>query len=156
MDNYAKVRKKVKPGNPSGSKLYKTITEDSNDDDLMPVPPADRLTSAQVSIIKKWIQQGADDTDCRVPCNSDNTSFSDNIAPLIKDYCYGCHQADNTQGGINLSDYDHIRTFAANGKLLGTIKHTTGYSAMPIAGKKMTDCQIATIQNWIIEGAQNN
>ncbi len=156
MDNYNKVMKEVNAGNPNDSKLYETITENPNDEDFMPPPPADGLTAAQINIIKTWIDQGANNTDCKTPCNSDNASFTNNVMPIIRDQCYGCHQPNNSQGNINLEDYDHIRTFAGNGTLLGSIKHTLGYAAMPPAGNKLTDCQVATINNWIVEGAQNN
>ena len=156
MDNYTKIMKEVKPGDPNDSELYEVITEDPNDDDFMPPPPADGLTSEQINIIKTWIEQGANNTDCNQPCNSDETSFANNVFPIIQDACYGCHQQGNAQGSINLEDYAHIKTFASNGQLLGTIKHTLGYSAMPPAGNQLTDCQIATVQNWIVEGALNN
>lgn len=156
MDNYSEVMKEVKPGDLNDSELYEVITENPNDDDFMPPLPADGLTSAQINIIKTWIEQGANNTDCKTPCNSDNASFANNVMPIIQDQCYGCHQPNNSQGSINLEDYDHIRTFAGNGTLLGSIKHTLGYAAMPPAGNKLTDCQIATINNWIVEGAQNN
>lgn len=156
MDNYSKVIKEVKPGNPNDSELYKSITENPNDEDFMPPPPADGLTAGQINIIKIWIEQGANNTDCKVPCDAEQTSFANNVFPIIQDKCYGCHQASNAQGNINLEDYNHIKTFASNGTLLGSIKHTLGYEAMPPAGGKLTDCQIGTIQNWIVQGAQNN
>jgi uncharacterized membrane protein len=153
MDNYTEVMKEVTSGDINDSELYETITENPNNDDFMPPAPADGLTSAQINIIKTWIEQGANNTDCKAPCNSEEASFSVNVFPLIQDQCYGCHQPNNAQGGINLEDYDHIRTFAGNGNLLGSVKHTLGYEAMPTAGNKLTDCQIATINNWIVEGA---
>ena len=154
--DYTRTKKQVKSGNPNSSKLYEVIVLNPNDEDIMPIRPAEPLTNSQTAIIKKWIEQGAKDSNCKTECNSDNISFANNIYPLIKEQCYGCHQPNNRQGNISLEDYDHIKAFALNGVLLGTIKQDLGYKAMPTVGNKMTDCQIATIQNWIIDGALNN
>ncbi len=156
LESYSQVRSRVRPGNPNNSKIYRSITENQGDDDFMPPPPASPLSASDINIIRNWILQGAEDTDCRMPCNSEETSFADNILPLIQNKCYGCHQPSNTQGDVNLSDYAHIRTFAVNGLLMGTIKHDQGYQPMPPSGNQLTECQRAQIQNWIIEGAQDN
>lgn len=156
LEDYQGVRSEVSAGNPNNSEIYETITENPNDDDFMPPSPAFPLTSEQITIVRQWIQQGANNTTCRVPCNSENTSFAADIFPLIQDNCLGCHQPTNALGGINLEDYAHIKTFVANGQLMGSIKHTPGYFAMPPTGEKMTDCQIGQVQNWIIEGALDN
>ena len=53
----------VEPNNYSHSELYEAITE-TDTDDLMPPPPASALTSTQIDLIKKWIQQGAKNNKC--------------------------------------------------------------------------------------------
>lgn len=156
LESYNQIKREVEAGDPNDSEIYKSMTENPNDDDFMPPSPAIPMTGEQIDIIRQWILQGANNTDCKVACNSEETSFSANIFPLIQDQCLGCHQPTNALGDINLSDYAHVRTFAANGLLMGSIKHDAGYDAMPPTGNKMTDCQIAQIQNWISEGAQDN
>lgn len=156
LESYQQIRSEVTPGDPNDSEIYKSITDNPNDEDFMPPSPAIALSSEQITVVRKWIEQGAQNTDCNVPCNSENTSFSADIYPLIENQCLGCHQPTNSLGGVNLVDYVHIRGYAANGSLTGTMKHTAGFFAMPPTGNKMTDCQIAQVQNWITEGALNN
>ena len=156
LDSYANIRREVKKGDPNDSEIYESITENRNDEDFMPPRPAKALSANEVSIIRKWIAQGAKNTDCTLPCDSKNTSFVNNVFPMIKQACTGCHQSSNRRGNVSLENYNQIQAYALNGILLGTIKQENGYSAMPPSGNKMTDCQIATIQNWIIEGALNN
>ena len=161
LDSYAGIKRKVRAGNPNSSKIYKYIVSgnsggEDDEDDFMPPPPAKPLSASEVGIIRKWIEQGAKNTDCTVPCDSKNTSFANNVFPLIRQTCTGCHQSSNRQGNVLLENYAQIQSYALNGVLLGTIKQQIGYKAMPPSGNKMTDCQIATIQNWIIEGALNN
>jgi len=156
LTDYQKIMKEVTPNSPNDSELYRTITLDPNDNEFMPPAPAFPMTSEQITLIRDWINQGANNTDCSLPCDSDNTSFAADIFPIIKNQCLGCHQPSNPLGDVNLEDYSHIRAFAANGQLLGTINHTLGYEAMPTENQKITDCQIAMINNWIVEGALDN
>lgn len=154
--DYNSILKEVDPFNPGNSELYKTITKNPNDDEFMPPKPAISFTSEQINLIKDWINQGAKNTNCNAPCESEIASFSEDVMPLIENQCLGCHQPTNALGAVNLIDYAHIRTMAITGQLMGSIKYVAGYAPMPETSLKMTDCQIATIQNWITEGALNN
>ena len=156
LEDYNSIRKEVTPGNAANSELYKSITEDPNNDEFMPPKPAIALTSEEVNLIKEWINQGAENTMCNVPCNSENASYAANVKPLIDMHCLGCHQPTNALGNVNLIDYDHVRSIGITGQLVGSIKYIAGLTPMPETSLKMTDCQIATIQNWITEGSPNN
>jgi len=156
VETYEEVLKEITPGNPSRSEHYKSITEDPDDDDFMPEKPRDPLLVSEIKIIEEWINQGAEKTDCSLPCDATATSFEKNIQPLFKLYCYGCHQANDKQGNVSMEDYNHILEFVRDGSLLGSMKHEIYYDAMPLYLDKMTDCQIAQVENWINQGAQNN
>ena len=155
LDSYRNIIKEVTPGDPNDSELYESITE-SDRDDIMPPPPASPLTSTQILIIRQWIEQGAKETDCGVPCDPTQTSFVANILPLIQDYCIGCHSSSRTDGGVNLEDYNHILPYVLDGQLMGTIRHDALFAVMPPSGSKISECRITQIQSWIDEGAQNN
>ena len=156
VETYEEVMKEIRPGNADRSEHYKSITEDPNDDDIMPERPRDPLLASEIKIIGDWINQGAGNTDCSVPCDATATSFKVNIQPLFKTYCYGCHQANDQQGNVSMEDYEHILEYVRDGSLLGSMKHERDYDAMPLYLDKMTDCQIALVENWITEGALNN
>ena len=155
--DYETIRDEVRPGNTGSSKLYETITKaNMNSDKFMPPLPAISFNQEQIQLIADWINQGANETDCRLPCNSENISFSEDIFPLIQNQCIGCHQPTNDLGNISLADYDEVKISVDKGEFLGSIKHLDNYEPMPETALKMTDCQIAQIENWIKEGAQNN
>ncbi|MBN2264116.1 MAG: hypothetical protein JW735_14450 [Prolixibacteraceae bacterium] len=89
-------------------------------------------------------------------CSTENISFSETVFPLIENSCLSCHNSNNSSGGINLSNFESIKSSAQSGQLLGSIKHTAGYSPMPQFGEKLSDCTIAQVEAWIEQGMKNN
>ncbi len=154
MDSYAEIMEEVKPGKPNQSELYQVLVR--NDDDIMPPPPAAPFTQEQIDLIVTWIEQGAENTNCLPPCDPSADSFSANVFPTIQQSCIGCHSSSQPSGDVILETYADIYPYAVNGKLLGTIRHEPGYSAMPPGGVSISDCRITQIQNWIDNGAPNN
>jgi hypothetical protein len=55
-----------------------------------------------------------------------------------------------------MGDYNTDKAVAMNGRLLGSINHTNGYSAMPQNAAKLSDCQIAVIKQWMDANTPNN
>ena len=92
-------------------------------------------------------------------CDTSVTKFSTQIKPIINSYCIGCHSnsvALSSGGGIKLEDYADVKFYALNGRLMGTINHSVGYSSMPKGGGKISDCDILIIQTWISKGTLND
>lgn len=57
--NYTTITsKEIKPGNATGSKVYKVLLE-TDLNKRMPRPPYNALNSTQIALIKKWIDEGA-------------------------------------------------------------------------------------------------
>ena len=144
----------VKAGSPGNSEMYEKITE-TDPGDIMPPPPAIALSSDQKNKIRDWISQGAKNNYCDKGCDSTNVGFSASVWPIMQDNCYSCHSGTSAGGGIQITGYQDVRVLVQNGKLVGTINHTAGYSAMPKGGK-LSDCEIAIINIWIKNGAQND
>ncbi len=93
------------------------------------------------------------------PCDTTVTNFSAQVKPILLSNCYSCHSNAHAAGsgsGIRLQDYPDVKFFADNGKLVGTIQHTSGYYAMPLNGGQLTPCEINTIKLWIKRGTLNN
>ena len=147
----------VEPNNPVGSKLIKFITE-NDPDKIMPPPPRPALSTSQIALISQWIAEGAlNTTNCGVVCNENIFTYSGAVVPIMNTYCKGCHSAPYGSGGINLDTYLSVKAVAeTNNKLLGSIKHLNGYSAMPKNQNKLSDCQILQIQKWYDNGMLNN
>ena len=135
-------------GNAAESKLYQVITSGSGED-RMPPSPANPMTSGQINQIAKWINQGAKNNKCdSLGCDTVNVTYTHTIQPIIQTFCYGCHSGSSPSGGINLSDYNSVKSVASGGKLMGAIKHQTGYFSMPPNGS-LSACQINEFQKWI-------
>ncbi len=154
LDSYRNIKNtgEITPGDPGESKLYKVITS-SDPDKMMPPPPNAKLSSDQIALISKWIQQGAKNNKCN-ECDTTNVSYSVQVTSIMNN-CVSCHNASSPSGNIRLDNYTNVKTQVDNGKLIGSIEHKAGFSPMPQGGK-LSDCNIAIINKWLTEGALNN
>ena len=89
-------------------------------------------------------------------CVTEGVTYQFDIQPIIDNNCNVCHNSVSRQGGIILEGYDNLSQYAANGRLLGVIKHQSGFSPMPKDQGKLPDCTIAQIEAWINAGYPNN
>jgi mono/diheme cytochrome c family protein len=156
LDNYTSIMKGIKPNLPNDSKYWKVIITTDNDD-RMPPPPAAPLSKAQKDSIYKWIVQGAQNTTNCASAGCDLTQFSYNaiVKPILQNNCNGCHGATAPSAGLNLTDYNVVKTIALNGRLMGSVKQIAPYSPMPPGGK-LSACQIEQLDKWVQAGAPNN
>ncbi|MFH1121083.1 MAG: c-type cytochrome domain-containing protein [Bacteroidota bacterium] len=143
------------PGNPGRSELYEAITEDDPEDRMPPSPMA-ALSTDQILLIRKWIEQGAKNNYCDAGCDTNSYTYANAIQPLLDQNCKGCHNATLSSGGIRLDNYASVKSAAVNGSLYGAINHQQGYTAMPQGGNKLADCNIIQVRKWIADGAPNN
>lgn len=138
--------------------ILEAITEDDPRERMPLNMPA--LSDAQISTIRKWIEQGAKNENCEDTTGSDcdtlNMSFAKNIQPIFANTCVGCHSGPTPSKGINLANHAGVLTVAQNGQLMGAITHASGFSSMPMYGNKLDDCTIDKIKAWINQGAPNN
>ena len=145
----------ISPGNPGNSELYEKITE-GDAEDRMPPPPMSSLTTDQILIIRKWIEQGAKNNYCDAACDTNSYAFSTSIQPMLNTNCAGCHNASLASGGIRLDNYTSVKSVADNGRLFGSISHLQGYIAMPQGGAKLPECNIIQVKKWIADGSPDN
>ncbi|MEQ1798403.1 MAG: hypothetical protein ABL872_10635 [Lacibacter sp.] len=91
------------------------------------------------------------------PCDTSNIKYSVQIVSTISTNCLRCHGGTATSGGgIQLSDYNIVKGLAQNGKLIGALTHSAGFSPMPKDGPQLSECRIAEIRTWIRNGALAN
>lgn len=130
------------------SKLYEKITE-RDADDAMPPAPKQRLSQEQISLIGKWINQGAQNLVCdNGGCDTLNVTYSNQVTQVIGSYCKGCHSGTVPSGNILLTDYTQVKTMVQSGRLICAIEHVSGCSPMPKNGNKLDACKIAMIKKW--------
>lgn len=159
LDSYNNVMATgdVRPGRPGNSDLYEVLLE-SDPDKRMPRPPADPLSAPQVALIRKWIEQGAQNLSCDdgTACDTASVTFSGSVMPLVSTYCRGCHSGAAPGGGILLTNYDQVKGIAVSGFLMGVVTHSPGFKPMPQGGAKLSACNIAKLRVWIRDGMKND
>lgn len=92
-------------------------------------------------------------------CELTIVTFSGTIKPILQTNCFACHSNSNylnSGGGIKLENHADIKTMAESGKLMGAVKHESGFIPMPKDGGKLTDCEINKLQKWVDNGILNN
>lgn len=109
-----------------------------------------------ISLFTKCTYRNEQDILLNAVCDTTNRSFSQKINPLMVNHCNSCHSGTSPSAGISTEGYANVKTLALNGMLLGTIKHSSGYKAMPQGASKLSDCNIELIQLWIADGTPNN
>lgn len=140
------------------NELWEVINE-TDPDKIMPPPPESPLTSAQISLIQTWIQQGAQNNFCDQatgPCDTLNVTYNSTVKPILQAKCVGCHSGASPSAGINLSTWAGVNSTAQAGSLTGSINHLPSYSPMPKSGPKLPPCEIRQIEIWVSQGAPNN
>lgn len=159
LDNYNNIIKygEVRAGKPNDSELYEVITE-TDSKDVMPPPPAARLSSDQIKIIEKWILQGAKNQSCNSSSGCDTTlvTYQNSIKQILTNGCVNCHNASNAGGGIRLDNYTFVKASGQSGSLYGSVSWQTGYVKMPLGGTKINSCSIKKIKNWLDKGMPEN
>lgn len=158
LNTYKAIKKGIESYDPKNSEYWKRIIS-TDKRKVMPPPSSDALTEAEKNIIYGWIMQGATETpNCKVDCDPLQFSYSVTITSILKGYgctSSNCHSGTSPGAGLNLTDYQTVRTITLNGRLLGAIRKEPNYKPMPPAGAVDT-CNIRQIINWKNAGAPQN
>jgi hypothetical protein len=59
-------------------------------------------------------------------------------------------------GNITLEGHAQLLQHINSGRLLGAIRHESGFLPMPQNASKLPSCDISKIEQWILDGAPNN
>ncbi len=153
LTSYEGIMKGVVANHPSRSEVYKVI---SGNNPSMPAQNYPKLSNKEVSYIKLWINMGAKNTSNCSSCDTMSFTYSGSVKPLITSWCVGCHSSASPGGGYNLSNYSGVAAVVATGQFLGSIQHTSSFSAMPKNTSKLSDCDIKVIEKWIAAGYLDN
>lgn len=97
-------------------------------------------------------------------CDTVSVTYSLTVKPIIQAACLdaGCHCPTCPQPGgfANWNTYSGLFEYAGDSlrklMLLQKIKHEGSAPYMPLDAAKLSDCEIAKIQQWINLGAPNN
>src|SRR3954452_8205279 len=93
-------------------------------------------------------------------------SFINDVAPILKENCFACHDAKKKKGKLEMTSYESLRKGGSKddpivpGKskesLIIEVLHATGAGRMPPkeAGDPLPKEKLAVIAKWIDEGAK--
>ena len=89
LTDYSHIRAHVQPGSLNGSAIWLEGIQNTAE----PMPPygEPQLTAEQMNLIRQWILQGAKNNSCQADCNPADSSYTNNLSPIIELYCAGCH-----------------------------------------------------------------
>jgi uncharacterized membrane protein len=170
FSDYTSIMKSITPGDPNKSVAYNAIV--SIFDGYM--PPDQPLTIEERTLIRLWIEQGANQTICyndSVPIDTipevidTTTCFSRDILPILLSSCAlsDCHDNITHQEDINFSSYN---SFINNGEVVDPFNplNSKMYEVLlqsgedqmpPLPASRLSNEQIQLIYDWINEGALN-
>ncbi|MBE0648164.1 MAG: hypothetical protein IH596_10300 [Bacteroidales bacterium] len=149
LGNYESIISQVTPFDPQESDLYKVLFSNSE----RRMPPGTPLNMNQKSIIYWWIAQGAYNNRCdSIVCDSSNVTYASSIAPISQAWCTGCHGGSKPANNLLLETYDEMVACANSGRLMGALRHESGFFPMPQGGLTLSPCEINLFQIWINTG----
>jgi len=169
FSNYTGIMKAITAGNADKSKAYQAITST-----FQLMPPDNALPESKRTIIRLWIEQGAQETTCEASGTGTTTGttksgtlwacYDRDIQPILMSSCAvsGCHDATTHKEGIDFSSY---------AKAIGTISQGNPtrsklYKAItanassedfmpPKPYSALSKTAIDTIYSWIKRGGLN-
>jgi uncharacterized membrane protein len=86
-------------------------------------------------------------------CDTASIKYSTQVKSIIQDNCVSCHSSSGTQPAYPMDNFDQIKAYALNGKLV--LRTNDTLAPMPQAGL-MSDCNRLKIIAWVNAGAPNN
>jgi mono/diheme cytochrome c family protein len=102
---------------------------------------------------------------------SAKTSFAEDVLPIFRGRCFGCHSPGGEgvqKSGLDLTTYEGVMKGTNHGpmviardpqgsNLMWLLDHRgKPETRMPHSGKKLSTCDRDAIRSWIREGALNN
>ena len=149
LTDYSRIMNGIRAKQPNNSAYYTIIGHG------MPPRNSPQMTTANIATIKKWIDQGALNTQCSNVCDTTVYTYSGAIQTILANNCGGCHGSSPGTANVYLGTYAAAKTYiSANTTVFNNAINWTASTAsknMPQSGK-MVACKITQIQKWIKAG----
>ena len=68
-------------------------------------------------------------------------TYQQEVSPLLKRYCYDCHQGDDAEAGLKLEDFSSIASIQADRKRWTKVLRMVQFAAMPPEGNPQPTVQ---------------
>jgi mono/diheme cytochrome c family protein len=130
-----------------------------------------QIASAAVAVIAAALLTSGFPEAPREACAAEPTSFAEDVMPIFRGRCVGCHSpgAEGTEkSGLDLTSYEGVMKGTKHGPMviardpdssnLVWLLDWRGSAQvrMPHGKKKLSTCDRNAIRAWIREGAKNN
>ena len=90
--------------------------------------------------------------------------YSVNVQPIFRKYCFRCHGGMNHRGGLSMATRAGMMKGGDKGPILvpgdparsplvESIRHEGTVKPMPSKGRKLSDADIAIVEQWVKAGA---
>ena len=89
-------------------------------------------------------------------CDTTQVSYITDITPIIEVNCYSCHEGVGSISGIPLDGYTNLKAQVDAGRLVGALRHLSGFSPMPQNAPSLPECELLHIEAWVNLGAPDN
>jgi len=132
-----------------------------------PAPTESQPTAAPAPTTAPPTEAAAPTAEAAMPATeapaTGGVSFANDVMPIFKNSCVGCHGGDQTRAGLDLKTFESLMAGSVNGTVI-----VSGNSAeslliqmvekgkMPKRGDKLTPEQAQIISDWVAAGALNN
>jgi WD40 repeat protein len=93
-------------------------------------------------------------------------TYDDNVLPLLKEKCVGCHNQDKKRGGVVLNNFTKVMEGGSSGVIVkpGDPDNSPLFQSMahkrepfmPPSSPVLPDVTVATVRQWISDGALEN
>ena len=90
-------------------------------------------------------------------------TYQDDLAPVFRESCFGCHNADKAKGGLNLTTFSSMMSGGSSGMVIESGDPANSYlyqlvnhesePHMPLNSPKLPDAKLAIIRRFIEDGA---
>lgn len=90
-------------------------------------------------------------------CDTTNVTYSLTVVSIMSNNCYSCHSNKNAAAyGNNIRLETYADVTANISRVMGSVKHLTGFLPMPKNGGTIKECSITQLDIWVRDGMQNN
>lgn len=89
-------------------------------------------------------------------CDTTGITYQGVIVPILDQRCNNCHGTGIGLGNVLLEPHAEVLSYVNNDLLICSVLQEGGCSPMPQNSPRIPECEIASLQKWISDGAPNN
>ncbi len=86
-----------------------------------------------------------------IDCTGTAPLYTGTVKTILDTHCAtsGCHNTATKAEGYDMSTYAGAKSAAGHDAFIGSVRHLSGYTAMPQGAAKLSDDDIKTLYCWV-------